>query len=249
MTESLFKRVVRPILQRAGVNVTRYTGEPDPRYPPVLRNRWLTDLGVNLVLDVGANAGQYVADIRQYGYRGKIISFEPLSSAFEQLKRTSAADGAWEVHHTAIGDSPGEATLNVAGNSTSSSLLPMMESHRSVAPESNYTGGETVQIQTLDGIGSRMIRPQDVVWLKADVQGYELAVLRGAKTLLPRVVGIECEMSLIPLYEGEELIDRVIHEIADIGFRLAMVTEAFYDHRSGRSLQLNGVFLRGETNE
>ena len=244
MMTGLFKRFARPRLRGAGVDLVRYPGRPDPRYPPVLRNTWMGNLGIDLVLDVGANVGQYSSDIRSHGYGGQIISFEPLSSAFAVLAGLARSDARWEVRRTAVGEKAGEATLNIAGNSASSSLLPMMTSHLSAAPTSAYVGSEMVKVQTLDALLLENIAPTEKVWLKMDCQGYELPVLRGATAVLPHVVAIECEMSLIPLYQGEPLVEDVIREIAALGLRPAMFTEAFYDPASGRSLQLNGIFLR-----
>jgi FkbM family methyltransferase len=204
----------------------------------------MRDLSVDLVLDVGANIGQYASDIRSHGYGGRLLSFEPLSSAFAELSKTAAVDPNWTVRRVALGASASRMSINVAGNSTSSSFLPMLQSHQSAAPESRYFAKEEIDVIPLDSLVGRDVGPHEKVWLKMDVQGFEMEVLKGAGKLLPQVVGMECEMSLVPLYEGEPLIEEVLKEIANRGFRLAIVTEAFFAPDSGRSLQLNGVFLR-----
>src|SRR5260370_8256528 len=74
-----------------------------PLYPAA--NRRLTMLvhhGVNTVVDVGANTGQYSSALRQAGYKDEILSFEPLSEAYEELERKSRADPNWRFFHIPI---------------------------------------------------------------------------------------------------------------------------------------------------
>src|SRR5262245_4945741 len=64
---------------------------------------------VDLVLDIGANTGQWASELRRAGYRGDIISFEPLSSAHEQLEKNAHNDPRWTVApRVALGSNNGE---------------------------------------------------------------------------------------------------------------------------------------------
>lgn len=78
---------------------------------------------IDLVVDVGANEGQFAADLRQHGYQGKIISFEPISSAFAILQETAAADRNWEVKNLALGTQNTEQTIYVSDDSAFTSFL------------------------------------------------------------------------------------------------------------------------------
>ena len=99
---------------------------------------------IDLVLDVGANKGQFASEIRHCGYAGRIVSFEPLSQAHGELLQSSAGDPMWDTYpRCALGDHDGEAEINIAGNSHSSSIMPMLESHLNAAPESAYEGKHT----------------------------------------------------------------------------------------------------------
>jgi FkbM family methyltransferase len=200
---------------------------------------------VDMVLDVGAAVGRYGQWIREAGYEGRICSFEPLSAAFKQLQRATAGDPLWECRNLALGPEPGTAEINVAGNSDSSSLLPMEERHEQAAPNSVYIGTETIQVSTLDAVWPEVVGDAEKPFLKLDVQGYELETLRGASQTMPRLFGIQAELSLVPLYEGGPLWLEVIQFMTDHGFRLAGLEPGYTDPKTGEMLQADGIFTRG----
>jgi FkbM family methyltransferase len=200
---------------------------------------------IDLVLDVGANKGQFASEIRQCGYAGKIVSFEPLSQAYCELLQSSAGDALWDAYpRCALGDHNGEVEINIAGNSESSSILPMLESHRSAAPYSAYQGKELVTIQMLDAVAWQYLKDARAVFLKIDTQGFEWQVLDGARDTLPHIKGILVELSLVPLYEGQHLWREVIDRLEAGGFTLWTFKPVFSDQASGRTLQVDGVFYR-----
>ena len=239
----MFVNAIKKQLRRIGLDVSRY--REHPRHPPVLRNTWMHQLGVEVVIDVGANVGQYGSEIRTHGYKDRILSFEPLSHAYDQLQTLASADPKWTVFRAALGRDLGETWIHVAANSYSSSMLPILPRHLDAAPDSSYASKELVPVTTLDSLlKTGDIPRQSVTWLKIDVQGWELEVLQGGLGLLRHAVAVECELSLVELYRGEPLAHEVIEFLAGYNFRLSMVTEAFFDPATGQSLQLNGVFLR-----
>jgi FkbM family methyltransferase len=93
---------------------------------------------IDTLLDIGANAGQYASSMRELGYAHKIISFEPLSSAYGKLKRKAKGDDNWFVNNHALGDKDGKAVINVSGNSVSSSILDLLPKHIESAADSKY---------------------------------------------------------------------------------------------------------------
>lgn len=235
------KRVVRGAAHRAGLELSRYRPEHllYARRAAVLRER-----GIGIALDVGANTGQFAGVLRADGYRGRIVSFEPLPEAFAELARKAGADPAWECRPLALAARDGEAELHRAANSQSSSLLPMHKRHAAAAPRSAYVGSERVTVARLDSLREELARPGDRVYLKLDVQGYELPVLRGATETLAQVEAVECELSLAPLYEGQALFPEVLEHLERAGFDLVLLERVFNDARTGRLLQLDGLFLR-----
>jgi FkbM family methyltransferase len=200
---------------------------------------------IDLVLDVGANKGQFASEIRQCGYAGRIVSFEPLTSAHGELLLASTGDPMWDAYpRCALGDHDGEVEINIAGNSESSSILPMLESHRSAAPESAYQGKEIVPIKTLDAVAGQYLKHARVPFLKIDTQGFEWQVLDGARDTLPHIKGILVELSLVPLYEGQHLWREVVDRLEAEGFTLWAFKPVFSDQVLGRTLQVDGVFYR-----
>jgi FkbM family methyltransferase len=208
------------------------------------RAKLLAGERVDVLLDVGANEGQYAVRMRRAGFAGRIASFEPLSDAFAALERRAAADPRWEARRLALSDSDGTAAIHVAGNSTSSSLLDMGEQHLRSAPDSAYVGSEQVPTARLDSLWDELVRDGERAFLKLDVQGFEMHVLRGATRALQELRGVQAELALAHLYEGDSPWREVVDHLAALGFELAGVEPGFGDPDTGRMLQFDGVFLR-----
>lgn len=209
-----------------------------------IRMRWIETLGIDMVLDVGANEGQFVGWMRDRGFSGGIVSFEPQRAVFERCASRWSKDPMWKGIHTALGEASAEITMNVAGNSVSSSLLPMLESHVDALPESAIVATETVSVARLDEAVLPYLAGAKSVFLKIDTQGYERPVLRGASAVLGRVNFIELEMSLVPLYEGQVLMPDMMKEVEALGFTPVALENGFADPAAGRVLQVDGLFVR-----
>lgn len=201
---------------------------------------------VNVVFDIGANSGQYATGLRKAAYKGRIISFEPLPGPFSILESKASADPLWDCQRYALGDVDGIVSINVAGNAgQSSSVLPMLKSHQDAYPPANYIGTEEVSIHRLDSVASQILRPTDVAFLKIDVQGFEKQVLAGSEsTVNDRCVGMQLELSFLPLYEGGMLIREALDLVYSLGFTLTGLLPSFTDPRNGRMLQADGIFFR-----
>jgi FkbM family methyltransferase len=202
---------------------------------------------VDLVLDIGANTGQWAQELRRAGYAGDMISFEPLPQAHTQLKRNATGDPKWVVaERVAVGERIAEVEINVAGNSLSSSLLPMLPMHVAGAPKSAYVSSEKTQMVTLDSlIGSVIPARRRRIFCKLDVQGYEAKVLAGAGSLLRQTIGLQMEISLAPLYREQPLFRELLETMARSGFEIFGFIPGFVDPASGRMLQIDGVFFKG----
>jgi FkbM family methyltransferase len=216
------------------------------RSPAAQLNAMLAFHKINLIFDVGANIGQYGNELRRnIGYRGRIISFEPMKAAHGALVKLAAADRLWEVApRAAIGANNGTAMINVSSNSVSSSILPMLESHANAAPQSRYFDREEVPLATLDSLAVKYFKDDSVAFLKIDTQGYECEVLRGAPNTLSRTVGIQMELSLVPLYDGQKLMLDMLADVSQLGFELWGVSPTFAAPDTGRMLQVDATFFK-----
>jgi len=227
---------------RLGYRLAPYDEGVDPEMSA--RIKLFRALGIDLVIDVGANAGIYAQGLRGAGYRGRIVSFEPLSGAFAELEQASREDRLWECRQLALGRSDEESEIHVSENSYSSSLLEMKRRHLESAPESRYVGTERIQVRTLDSEWDSLRAREAPVCLKLDVQGYEMAVLDGAAASLPRVACVQSELSLVPLYEGAPSYREMIDRLAEEGLRLAGLERGHFDGETGELLQFDGIFIR-----
>lgn len=150
---------------------------------------YLKKHSVSLVLDVGANIGQTGQMLRREGYLGRIISFEPISVCFEKLAKRAAGDPLWQVHNTAVGAEDGRAQIGVSENFFSSSILEATDELIGIFAPIRYTRHEDVPLTRLDTVFDEIVRPDDVVHLKIDTQGFERFVIDGARGTGPDRVG------------------------------------------------------------
>ena len=237
--------VLRKVLSVAGVVIYRRTVETDS---DLQNSKTVCYLKTDLVLDVGANEGQYAMALRRNGYEGDILSIEPIPEAHRQLKRNSILDPKWSVEAPcAVSDVAGETDFNVSGNSVSSSLREIGDLHVEAAPKSRTEEVIKVKVSRLDDVFSNWAVSKtgfERLFIKIDVQGSELEVLKGASKVLQLAVGVQLELSLSPLYEDQATWETVNDFMFCQGFKLWSVQQGFGDSLSGRTLQFDGVYIQ-----
>lgn len=198
---------------------------------------------VDLVLDVGANRGQYATYLRYLGYTGTIVCFEPLPEPYAQLQKLAERDHRLLcAPRMAIGDVDGKITVNIAANDESSSILSSLNHDENSLHKA--IGAEKVVINRLDAVATAFVAASSRPFLKIDVQGYERKVLAGAVRLLPQFVGLQIELSFTPLYKGENSYREIIDFLEKEGFQLYDMNPCYSDPMTGRTYQADAVFFR-----
>lgn len=240
--EQRLKVAIRSVFQSVGLDIQRQAGTLAG-----LRCRLLKAGAATVVIDAGANIGQFARSIRGCGYQGRIISFEPLPEAYRELVRSARGDACWEPHNLALGKMDGSITINVSANSVSSSALVPTKTHVDAAPKSALTGSVTAAVRRLDTLRDRLVKSTDRLWMKLDVQGLESDVLEGAQRTLQQVGGIEAELSLVPLYQDQELFYEISSSLYVRGYVCVFIEPEFVDPHSAHMLQVNALFLKGGT--
>ncbi len=236
------KHEFRKLFWKIGLDISRFKPVSDEW----IRRKHLFKLyDIDTVLDVGANNGWWAQQIRNVvGYQKRIVSFEPLSSAFEILKANSKGDSQWKTLNFGLGDTETRSEINISANSFSSSLLNMLPSHMMAAPDAKYIGRQDIEIKTLDSIFENICSKNSNAYLKIDTQGFESKVLKGAENSLAYINTIQLEMPLVPLYEGELLFNEMYSSLSEKGYRLVSVESGFSDITTGQLLQVDGIFHR-----
>ena len=196
------------------------------------------------IIDVGANVGQYAEIMRSIGFKGDIFSFEPIKTVFSILERKSKNDKKWHVFPYAIGNSDEKLEINISKNLVSSSINKSLDQLTQSEPSAVFVDKEEIIVHKLDSIFNSLNITEKNIFLKIDTQGYEKEVLLGASDSLKYVKGIQIEMALVPTYENVIMFDDMKSKIEQIGFKLMAIERGFFDVKTGRQLEVDGIFYR-----
>lgn len=214
-------------------------------YPEITAKHLCSKLQLTTILDVGANTGQYAQSLREFGYAGRILSFEPLTSAHSTLSNNAKGDTRWDIApRCAVGGEKASSEINIAANSVSSSVLSMLDSHTEVAPDSAYISKENVKIETLASLVESLGNNTETFYLKIDTQGYEKKVICGAEAILSRIPAIQMELSVSPLYEQSLLLEEGTALMKQLGYKVYSVYPGLTNRETGETLQVDIVFVR-----
>lgn len=227
-----FRRIVN---QNFGYDIVHFEGQHNLRSH---LSKVFSRYNIELIIDVGANEGQFGSFIRSIGFKGAIYSFEPVAAPFSILKAVSDSDKNWHVHNYALGAIPGEAFINVTKHTSFSSILSPSEYALGRWENSHVDHQEKIVIKTLDDCcADGLISGSNSVFLKMDTQGFDLEVFKGSQLTLPRVKGILSELSLIAVYDG---MPNYIHSLSTYekaGFSIS----GLYPITRNKNLSLNEV--------
>ena len=204
--------------------------------------------GVNVVLDVGANKGQYGRALRRAGYRGHIVSFEPVAREFEQLRRQAAKDGNWSAHQIALGREDGQIEMNVVPGTLSSALPPSDFGAQRYGKLAS-ADVQVVPVHRLDGIFDELLAnvPGARAYLKLDTQGFDLEAFAGLGDRVRDVVAMQSEVALLRIYDGMPRLPDSLAVYESAGFEVAGLYPVTRERSTARVLEFDCLMVRADT--
>jgi FkbM family methyltransferase len=211
---------------------------------PARRAAAMSHAGIDTLLDVGANRGQYTDALRRFGFAGRILSFEPIPEVYEDLRRAHAGDPGWSGWPSAVGAEPGVLALNVSADSVTSSFLRADEDLLTAIPAARSVETVEVPVTTVDRVMADEVPDAARVMLKVDVQGFEHAVLDGARESMPRLRLVEIEMGLAHLYQEGSSIHDLLPRLHADGFEVISIDSGFVDPVTGQVLDIDMLLGR-----
>lgn len=194
-------------------------------FEQVQLKKFIDHFAVDCVFDVGANVGQFATLLRKkVGYRGPIVSFEPIPECADRLRSLAAGDNLWKIEQVALAERQGRTTFNIMAENEFSSLSSPDHSSINIFRDSNKVERRIdVERGTLDTYFDKyqtmfgFRRP----YLKMDTQGNDLRVVAGAGDRLLNFCGLQSELAVVPLYGGAPDYVRAIEHYESLGFRLS----------------------------
>jgi FkbM family methyltransferase len=204
---------------------------------------------IDLVIDVGANQGQYHDLLRdEIDFKGEILSFEPVNKYAAMISSRAANDKAWRIFAFALGSATGSAKINVMESPGLNSFLsPRTDAVPHFWKENPIIQEETVQIRTLDDVLAQegIDCSKRSVYLKLDTQGFDLEVIKGAAATLTNVRALQTEASVRPIYGGMPTYLDAISNLNERGFELSSMFPVSYDYKL-RVIEFDCVFVKGD---
>ena len=199
------------------------------------------------VLDVGAHVGEFGSALRHAGYSGPIVSFEPVNEYFKRLEAVAAPDKKWWAYRTALGRDTGDRPMNVMDGTGSSFLSPNRYAMR-CWPEWHSAYVEKVPMRRLSDMMEMLSASIGVSrpFLKLDTQGYDIEVFQGAGDRIHDLVGLQCELSLIPLYEGMPTIENALGVFRAAGLDVTGFFPVAVENATARLLEVDCVMIRSQ---
>jgi FkbM family methyltransferase len=177
--------------------------------------RLLRELKISTVLDLGANRGQFVRFLREaVGFSGTIHAVEPNPTCVKQLRSLQQRDRNLQIWPVAVvtGENCGKIDLRVAAADDLSSVLPF-----------GQVSTIEVDSRSLDGLLQDVFSDENQagLFVKSDLQGYDLEVLRSSRRALSKVQMLMVEAQAVPLYEGAPLIDDHLRFLREQAYDIA----------------------------
>ena len=238
--KNLIKFIVNGFLKLFNLQLNKITLSNNFYYHIV---KTLEFYDIDLVIDIGANEGQFAKKIIEYGYKNEIISFEPMKSAFIELEKNSKKLTQWKTVNLGFGKENSFEFLNISKNSVSSSILQVLKTSTDVEPDTKFISKEKIELITLNQYLSNNEYKDKNIFVKIDTQGFEKNIILGAEKVKDKIKGFLVELSIVKLYSSTEPFSEMIDFLNKLGFELWSIERGFSNKKTGQTLQVDAIFI------
>jgi FkbM family methyltransferase len=238
----MMKKAVKKILQAAGFELRRINKN---KFQPNREDRftWIRNLNIQTVIDVGANTGQFAAEIHAILPEAAICSFEPLRECYASLVDNMSHVQKFRAFNFALGNEDSQIEMHRNDFTPSSSILRMNHLCRQAFPFTSKDVIEKVAIRRLDHV-AKDLDLVDNILIKLDVQGVEDRVIAGGARTIEVAKLLIVEMSFESLYDGQPLFDTIYETVKRMGFVYHGNFGQLLNPIDGNILQADGIFIK-----
>jgi FkbM family methyltransferase len=236
--------VLRPV-KTCVKGLFRLFGLEVSRIPPFEPYAWLRERQIRTVLDVGANVGQFAAQIHRVLPDAMIYSFEPLADCYSQLCKNMGGVPTFRAFNLALGNKSGTEEIYRNDYPPSSSLLPADDLLVQSFPFATHATPQEIQIRRLDDLAGELSLVEPIL-IKIDVQGMEDKVILGGENVFGKASLLIVETSFVALYKGQALFDGVYDLLRERGFVYMGTEHIIRNPKDGQALQCDSLFVRRE---
>jgi len=216
----------------------------DDHYP--VMKKLLCDHTVNGILDAGASTGRITRKFLKAFPEAKAYAFEPQPMYRDRLTALSEKDTRISPQFLALGEQKGNLELQITESAGCTSLFKPSGRMQEMYPaEAAVKETAMVDVVTIDEWRAEQGNPGIEV-MKFDIQGGELAALRGAhKTLRESTLLVYTEILFNPLYEGGAVYSEIDLCLREAGFVLYNIYKPKTDD-NGMLMWSNAIFVHAD---
>jgi FkbM family methyltransferase len=206
----------------------------------------LSTLDIDCFIDVGAHAGEFGRFLRKLGYKGLIVSFEPVGHVFAKLEQEAKRDGNWLAYRLALGSERAMLPMRVASGTMLSSFLDTSDYGKHYYQENgDLIKVEEVPVVRLDDfLRDELPESRRRRVLKIDTQGYDLQVAAGAEGCMANVLALQTEVAVQQCYDGAPTYLDSIGYFTERGFELSGLFPVAFDWESLTVIEFDCLMVR-----
>lgn len=236
------KTLIRRFLHGLGYEVRRLNGSSEGGSPDFWT--WLRVTGgIKVIIDIGANNGEFAEFLSTYFDAKLTIAIEPLPGCAAQIRQREKAIKNLTVFECAVSDHEGQAVLFENVYAPASSLLPVSKISSDEFPQTaGHQKEEVVAVRRLDDLIDLGPHEKEIL-IKIDVQGLEDKVMRGGEKTFRSAKFVLIEMSFVPMYDGQPLFEEAHELLVNMGFRFSGIKNQVDSLTTGRPLFMHCLYV------